>query len=159
MSHLVVAGRPTNLHPGFGVRVNQVEADVWMVCDRIKEKFGDRLYVVVLDDNTRFKFTVVERCDDGQDRMVKSYEELTPKILHDLDFMLSIDPKQRAQILERENDAWREQWEQEELDRQYENVGRPMLSMLEKTGFLQRPVSYPKTGVTGGKGSLKKSRR
>lgn len=150
-------GRPTNLHPPPGMHVNEVESDVWMVCDRLKEKYGDRLYVVVMDDGSNYAFTVMERCDDGEDRMVKKYKALEPSILKDIDFMLMIDLKQRIRLLEAENDKWERDWEEMAAEKQFEEIGLPMWRELERAGFIQRPVSYPKSGVSGGKGSLAKS--
>lgn len=154
---LIVAGRPTNLHPPLGATAYEYSGDVYMVCDRIKEKWGDRLYVVVMDDGSNYNFTVMERCIDGEDRMVKKYKELTPAILQDIDFMLRIDLKQRIRILEKENEKWEKDWAEAAAERQYEEIGRPMWTELERAGFIQRPVSYPKAGVTGGKGSRAKS--
>lgn len=154
---LIVAGRPTNLHPPLGSKAFEYSGDVYMVCERIKDKFGDRVYIVVMDDGSNYCFTAMERCDDGTDLMIKKYTELTPAIIDDLDFMLRIDLKQRIRILEAENDKWEKDWHEAAAERQYEEIGRPMWTELERSGFIQRPVSYPKAGVSGGKGSRAKS--
>ena len=38
-------------------------------------------------------------------------------------------------------------------------MGAPMWGLMERTGFSRRPVSYPKRGVTGGQGSLRREQK
>lgn len=153
----VLQGRPSNLHPPVGSHVNEVESDVYHVCERIKEKFGDKVYIVVMDDGSNYCFTAMERCADGTDMLIKKYKELTPAILNDLDFMLRIDLKQRMRIIEAENDKWEADWAEAAAEKQYEEIGAPMWVELERAGFIQRPKSYAKSGVTGGRGSKAKA--
>lgn len=105
----------------FGLRTPArfVEHDVYNVCQRIKE-IDSRLQVV-LQEGHKMPWVVMENCADGNCRMVKRYEELSPAILDDLRRMLAIPFEKRIEEMQkaadRENDAARkhresDQWQE-----------------------------------------------
>lgn len=107
-----------------GLRINgkyakYVESDIFNVCNRIKEI--DRSLSILLQEGHERPWVVVELCADGEERLVKRYEELTPAILSDLRRMLAVPFQQRIDEMQKEadlaNDVARQQresgkWEQ-----------------------------------------------
>lgn len=152
----ILLGRPSNLHLGAGVSAEYVDGDVFNICQRLKEKHP-KLYIVALDDGSRHCFAVMESCLDGEERLVKKYAELDQRMLADVDYMMSVPLKTRIAIIDRENAKWEEEWKEAQLEKLYDEMGGQMWHDLEACGFIQRPVSYPKAGVTNRKGSLAKS--
>lgn len=80
-----------------------VESDVYNVVNRMKE-IDPNLYVI-LHEGHDMPWVVMEKCADGEVRMVKRYEELTPTILDDLRRMLAVPFQKRIDEMQREADA------------------------------------------------------
>lgn len=148
---LVLPGqcRPSNLILPEGARVELVEADLYNICNRIREELehGERLFVILQEDHPK-PWVVMEHADDGTDMMVLRAEELDGRIIADLRYMLSVPLSKRLDAIEAMEARHEEQRKSDELDELYENLGRPMWSQLEHDGFIEtRPRSYPKRGV------------
>ena len=95
---------PDNIRIGWGAdftRPKLVESDVFNVCERIKE-IDPRLFVVLQEEHPTHKWVIMENCVDGECRMVKRYENLTPAILEDLRYMLAVPFAERLKILDRD---------------------------------------------------------
>lgn len=103
---ITVIGRPDNLRYSGNAKMQLVESDVYNVCNRIKE-IDPNLFVVLHEGHAE-PFVVVEKCVDGEERLVKRYAELTPQILTDLRRMLSIPWEQRWKALAAEVDKHNE---------------------------------------------------
>lgn len=157
MSSLILptGAAPTNLRLRSSVTTTFVENDVYDICKRMRE-VSDRLYAVQLEEGGRHAFAIMEHCDDGVERLVFKTKELDARVIEKLQRLMSMPFDVRVRECEKaeyEADALRKENELEDL---YERVGRPMWTELERCNFITRPVSYPKTGVTGGKGSLRR---
>ncbi len=145
---LLVPGtsRPTNLHYGEGVQATIVDSDLYGMCDRIREISPD-LFIIALSQDDEYAFVIMERCADGVDRLVIKVKELDGRVEHKLRQLLAQPLDSRMDQLEREEYELNEKVHDDEMDELYERMGRPMWAQLEHDGFIQRPVSYPKTGV------------
>ncbi len=102
---LLRLGLPSNLRIGLGATIptRVVENDVYSICERIRQ-LDPNLFVVLHPDHEK-PFVVMERCSDGEARLVKRYAELDQRILADLRRMLSITLEQRFAELDREVEA------------------------------------------------------
>lgn len=155
MTDFFVAHVPKNFRDDFGELV--VEGDTHMVCDQLA-KISPNLLVrrrKRLDNS--YEYIVSEICIDGKERWVMRRDYLDPRLVKDIEYILHVPYEHRyaeAEKLEAKIEADNHEYE---LDKLYDQFGRPMLTELERCGFIQRPVSYPKRGVTGGRGSLERS--
>lgn len=127
------------------------------ICRRIKEEIegGDRLKIIMLSNphTGEYDYTIMETCDDGVERLVLKcgpghrINALDGRVIEKLKWML----KKPLQARIDEFEAWEDEVKaaQRELEKEelYERIGRPMLTDLEKCGFITRPVSYPKKGI------------
>lgn len=147
---------PTNLHLRGSVTTRFVESDLFDVCKRMSA-ISRRLYAVEMEEGTDHGYAVMEVCDDGVHRLVFRAKELDGRVIERLQRLMSMPLDER--VLECERAQYKLEAEQKEnqLDELYERMGRPMLTELDRCGFIDRPVSYPKTGVTGGRGSKGKT--
>lgn len=148
--------RPTNLHLPEGMSAVFVDSDMFDICERVKE-ISPRLYIILLTDDKNYAYTIMEHCVDGVDRLVFKRRQLDARVLAELRQIMSVPLEERVKRLEKEHEKILADYHESQLDDMYEQIGRPMWTDLERCGFIQRPVSYPKTGVTGGKGSLKRT--
>lgn len=147
---------PSNLEiPGW-MKTKYVSGDLYNICLRIKEISPD-LHVIPLEGDGPYHFAIAEDCPDGVTRLVFRCQELDDRALKHLQEIMFLDFTERVKAFDREQEIAEAKRKEAELEELYERVGAPMLPELERAGFIQRPVSYPKTGVTGGKGSKAKS--
>jgi len=160
-SDLILPDRlaPSNLHLRPTTRATFVENDVYDIAKRVA-RIDRRLYILQLDDADADKcaWAVMERCDDGVERLVYKAKALDAHIVTKLEELMSVPLHERIRRAEAQCRKWDD--EQHELmhEELYERLGRPMWGQLEHDGFIgPRPVSYPKSGVVGGRGSLKRS--
>lgn len=143
--------KPDNLRVPDHGRAHLVEADVYHICDRIKE-LDPNLYVYLLDPPVCFgertyRYSVTEFCADRVERLVRRYEELDARVIENLEYMLRVPFEHRlqaAEATEAQNDAARKE---QDFERLYEQVGAPMRRDLERCGFASRNTSYAKRGV------------
>ncbi|MGZ6852643.1 MAG: hypothetical protein ACXVGB_00665 [Mycobacteriaceae bacterium] len=154
--HLPTGIAPTNLHLRDTVSVRFVENDIYDIAKRMQE-VSSRLYAIEAEEHGRVAWIIMEHCEDGVDRLVFRTPHFDGRVIAKLKYLMSVDLHTRLDIIEREEYRFEEARKEAELDELYEKIGRPMWTDLEKTGFITRPVSYPKSGVTGGKGSLKRA--
>jgi hypothetical protein len=97
MSELL-APRPSNLTVPASRRYTAVEADLYNICERIKEI--DPNLRVVMHEGRDEPWVVVERGPDGEERFVSRYAELDARVLEDLRYMLAVPFEKRLQVVE-----------------------------------------------------------
>lgn len=115
---------------------------MYSLCERIKDISPD-LYINGFV-NPEFPWIVVERCKDGQDRVVCKVKELDSRLLDYLRKLMSVPLNERLKLIEKNEYELERKQHEDQLDELYERVGRPMWTQLEHDGFINRPVSYPK---------------
>lgn len=149
---------PSNLHLKASIKARYISGDLYDICGRMNE-IDQRLFVVELDDEDtdRCAYAIMEHCDDGIERLVFRVPELDGRVLERLRKIMAMDLQDRIKMLEKDEYKWEQEREDNMHEKLYEELGRPMLTELAKCGFIDRPISYPTTGVTGGRGSLAKS--
>jgi len=149
MDTLALPTRPDNLHGSYGTLV---DADVYNICERLKE-IDPRLKIHFIDPPIRYgpkvyNFSITEACDDGVERLVFRVEELDARVIQHVQYLLKVPFETRfakAEAIEAKREEERQEAEHEKL---YETMGGPMLRQLEHDGFIEhRGVSYPKRGV------------
>lgn len=145
--------RPTNLHLTPDHKVRYVSNDMFHIADRIRE-ISPRLYILELEKNSaegsKFGLAIMEQCRDGIDRLIFRVKRgnLDSRVLDRLRMLMAQDLHARLAILDAERERWEAEESRDALDNLYENMGGPMWVELENTGFIQRPVSYPKMNRT-----------
>lgn len=152
----ILLGRPSNLHVPMGTRVDYVDSDTFNICNRLREISRD-LYLVVLQGDEQHMFSVVESCPDGWEREVKRYPQLDARILREMQMFEALPLQSRVDFIDKQHKRLDAERKENELEDLYERVGAPMWGDLERCGFIQRPVSYPKSGAVGGRGSAAKA--
>lgn len=153
----LVAGHPSNLHLPRDARAVPIDADLYDICSRVQE-LSPKLQVVLLEDDKNYCWAVMEEATNGDLMLVKKFKELDGRVIQELQKMLHTPLQERIKILEAQAEKDRAAYLEEQSEELYETMGRPMWTELEKAGFIQRGVSYPKTGAVGGKGSKEKSK-
>lgn len=151
--------RPSNLHLSAEMRHAYVDGDLYNICERIKE-IDPRLYIVDLHKSDQFVYAIMEgECQDGFDHVIFKVRELDDRVLKRLRYLMALPLKVRLAIAEKEEHVFAEQAREAEMEELYERIGRPMWTDMDKCGFIPggRGVSYPKSGHTGGKGSLRRN--
>lgn len=138
--------RPSNLHLPPGVKLETIESDVFGICDQIRE-ISDRLFIVVMHQGSQHACAIMERCDDNVDRLIFRVKQLDGRVVKRLRRMMGMSFEDRYKEAEREEFRMKEQEEEAAFEELYERMGAPMWSQLDRDGFIQRPVSYPKVGV------------
>lgn len=139
---LLVGGIPDNLNiPPMGHRAPVVEGDVYNICERLKE-YNPSLFIVFHPEDDH-PYVIMERTERGSEEFVYKTKELDARIFDRLDYIQRVPLSKRLDIIEAEEKAWELAWKEQELDDLYERVGRPMWTELDKTGFIDRPTSYP----------------
>jgi hypothetical protein len=154
--HLPTGVAPTNLHLRDSVTTRFVENDVYDIAKRMREVSPD-LYAIEAEENGKVAWIIMEHCNDGIDRLVFRTPHFDGRVIAKLQHLMSVDLHTRLDIIEKEEYKFEADRKEAELEGLYERIGAPMWTDLEKCGFITRPVSYPKTGVTGGKGSAKRA--
>lgn len=99
-----------------GHKIHWVDQDVLGIVQRVKEI--DPNLSIILHENHRHPFVVMEQCVDGSCRMVSRYAALDARILDDLRYMLSVPFDKRFEALTRridaENEAQEHKWQDSE---------------------------------------------
>lgn len=158
MSNLVLPGRsaPTNLRLRGSVTARLIDSDTYDIARRIQE-LDRSLFIVELHEDDKSEYAIMEACQDGVERLIFKVKQLDARVVMKLQHLMSLSLHARMDVCEKEEykaEADRKAYESEKL---YEELGLPMLSQLGHDGFVDLPISYPKRGVTGGKGSKAKS--
>ncbi len=144
---------PSNLRLSSRATARYIDGDLYGICSRMRE-IDPNLYAVELSDGSAHSYAIMESGRDGQEYLVFKVRELDGRVLHKLAELAAKPLHERLRIAEDMQHRLEEERKEAELDDLYERVGAPMWTELERCGFMQRPVSYPKAGVVGGKGSL-----
>lgn len=150
---LVLATTPRNMRYVRG----HVEGDVFRICERLEE-IDKSLFVYPLDPPVKAgdrtcHYSIVEECADGVPRLVFRATALDARILEHVQYLMNVPFEKRFAEAEARADKLEAEARENEKDELYETMGRPMLTDLERCGFIQRRTSYAKRGVTGGRGS------
>lgn len=148
--------KPSNLSLPPGTKIEYIHNDVFGVCEQLRE-IDPSLYIVLLTGDDKYAWAIMENCHDGLQRLVFKTAELDARVLDRIRKMMALPLKERIARIDAEHKKREEERKEARKDEAVETIALPMYQQLEKDGFLQRPKSYPKTGVTGGKGSLKRS--
>jgi hypothetical protein len=145
--------RPSNLRGPWG---ELVTADQYHISERVQE-LDPNLYIYKFGTNGNITYAICEMCSDRVERLVYRTTALDGRVIERLQFLLHVPFAERlaeAEKIEKKAEEERKEAEHAEL---YERIGGPMLPDLERCGFIQRPKSYAKRGVTGGRGSRRRS--
>lgn len=144
---------PSNLHLGASNKVRYVENDVFDICRRLAH-VDPCLYVVELEATskvTRKKkpaWVIMERCLDGVSRQVCKVEELDARAIEKVEEMRRIPFAYRLRVIEAENEKWERDYQDNELERIYEQMGHAFQRQLWHDGFTDsRPISYPTRAI------------
>lgn len=143
---------PSNLHLRPGVNARYVENDIFDIAKRVRA-VDESLHIIELEEDGRVVYAIMEHGRDGIERLVFRVSELDGRVVERLRYLMAMPLHERLDKLEEEELRANASKHEDDMDELYERVGRPMWTELEKCGFIQRSVSYPKTGVAGGKGS------
>lgn len=147
---LLVGGIPANLNlPPMGHRAPVVEGDLYNICERLKE-YDPNLFIVFHPED-EYPYVIMEHTTRGTEAFVYKTKELDARVFDRLNYMQRVPLQERLKVIEAEERAWELAWKEQELEDLYERVGRPMWTELDKTGFIDRPVSYPAKRVKGPK--------
>lgn len=143
---------PTNLRLPVGTKTFVVEQDMYDICERVRTEIegGDCFFIVLHEEpNGDTYYTVMEQCSDGVDRVaITRIEALDARVLERLRYIMAVPLSKRMDEIERLEKIDAARQKEEELEELYERMGGPMWSQLEHDGFVQRPKSYAKVGVT-----------
>lgn len=134
------------MHLPEGAKAYLVESDVYGICEQIAE-ISPRLHVFLLTDDAKYAYAITEHCEDNVERLVFKVKELDGRVIKRLRTLMAKPLLQRLDEIEKENHRFEQQELDDELERLYEELGRPMWTQLEHDGFIQRSISYPKAGV------------
>lgn len=156
---LVLPFRPSNLELPPGYADLHVNGDVYRICERVAEISPDLFVCPLPAAREPWRFAIGEHCRDGVDRLIFWCRELDDRVIKELARMMAMPLHARLKKCEADEYKFDADEKERELDDLYENVGRPMWTQLEHDGFIQRGVSFPKSGSTGGKGSIRRQQR
>lgn len=136
--------RPSNLNLPDSMDAVPIESDLYNICERLKE-LSPRLHVVYIEGDLERPWTIMEECIDGVSRTVFCCSTLNAEVITRVERIMRIPLETRYAQAEKENELYEKAAAEEEFERLYENMGRPLWTELDKCGFIDsRPVSYPK---------------
>lgn len=143
---------PTNLRLRESVRARYIDSDLYDICRRLKE-LHPAVYVVELTEGDMIAWSVMEDCPDGVQRLIfkcgygQKIDALDGRVITHLQKIMHVPFAHRYEAACKEIDAADAQRKDDELEKLFEDVGRPMWTQLEHDGFIQRNRSYAKRGV------------
>jgi hypothetical protein len=132
---------PANLKRGGRFRSAPITSDIYNICTRLDE-LSPRLGLHWVKD--AIAFVVTETDARGEEAIVMKYRKLTPEIINDVRYWMGVPLTLRAAECERRADKIEADAKDDHFGELYENMGRDMWAELERTGFTQRGVSFPK---------------
>lgn len=139
---------PTSIRLRPEIRTSVVESDLYDIGRRIQE-MHPTVYVLQMDDGNTASWAVMENCDDGVQRLVFKTNVLDQRVLEKLAWIMHVPFEKRLEAAEKEVTDHDAKKKDDELEKLYEEMGRPMLTQLEHDGFIQRSTSYAKGGMYG----------
>ncbi len=143
-SLLLPAGTvPSNLHLDPARQARFVESDIYNICGRLRE-VSRQLFVEEFLTGDGVSYAIMEMCDDRVARLVFKTKDLDARVVEKCQYLLNVPFELRYAAAEKLEQAAAESFKQDQLDELYERVGRPMLTELDRCGFVDRPTSYPK---------------
>lgn len=126
-----------------------IDNDVLGICKSLRE-INRALFIVVHERPDGKNFIVMERCQDGVDRLVKRYAQLDGRVVRDMQYIQGVPLDKRMDALVEENEKYEAEEKEKQLDELYERMGGPMWHQLERDGFIDsRGVSAPKRRKNG----------
>lgn len=147
---LILPGvHPDNLQMDGRLREIDITGDVYRICDRVKEHFGDLIFIRCIEDvyHGGIAYMVMENTPTGQ-QVVYVTKELDARVIENIQYLLKVPFEQRIKEVEAWMDREIEDEKDDEFEEIYERLGGPMLRQLEHDGFIEtRNKSYPKLGV------------
>lgn len=140
--------RPTNLHLKSTVKARFIDGDVLDICERLAE-IDPSLYIVELTESGKDGaiWAVMEHCIDGVDRLVAKVNDFDARVLTKIAYLMHVPFEHRLRAIEEENAAYEQTAHENYLEETYDRIGGEFWRDLERCGFIDRPVSYPKLGV------------
>ena len=141
---LIVPATPANFRR-YGN--TPITSDVYHICERLRE-IDPSLYVYPLDPPVGDKhFSIVEKCRDGVERLVFRAPALDGRIIEHVEYLLHVPFERRFKEAEALADKLDAEAREQEMNEFVEAQAGPMWTELERCGFIQRGVSYPKRGI------------
>lgn len=142
--------KPHNLTLPSDAVMRPIESDLYNICQQVAE-LSPHLHVIEIssEKTNSHTYAIMEHCEDGWERLVFKVrsDELDGRVIKKLRRIMAVPFEQRFQEAAKEIDDWEREQEEKLQDDWYERLGRPMWTQLEHDGFIQRPVSYAKSGV------------
>lgn len=144
---------PTNLSLPPGTGIAYVDADMYDICERVKEISPDIKIVAYDNDGSKYTHGI---CEDTPSKLALIFKVgpacpdtpvLDGRVISKLRRLLAVPLDERLKLIEKEEAKYEADCKENELEELYETMGRPMWTQLEHDGFITRPVSYPKVGV------------
>ena len=134
---------PSNLNLDPARRARFVESDIYDICSRLRE-VSRSLFVEEFLTGDSMSYAIMEMCHDNVARLVFKTPDLDARVVEKCRYLLNVPFEHRLAEAEKQEARDTEAFKDSQLDDLYERVGRPMLTELDKCGFVDRPVSYPK---------------
>lgn len=134
--------QPSNMQLPPGSSQNYVSGDVYDICERIKEL--DRNLRVVPLPSEHFPFGIALIEDDGTERLIFRAKVLDDRVIKRVRYIMGVPFEQRLAVIDKEIHRDEVEEKERQLEDLYDRMGGEMWHQLERCGFSQRPVSYPK---------------
>lgn len=146
MSKLDIPGSaaPNNLHFAEDVKATIIEADLYNICERLRE-VDPSLFIILLEDGNDHRFTIMEKCDDGWDRLVWSVDALDARVIDKARYLKSVPFEHRVDEAEKVEARMIAEKEAEAFEEFYDKLGGPMKRQFAHDGFIDpiNSTSYP----------------
>lgn len=136
MSKLEIPGSaaPNNLHFADDVRATLIEQDLYDICTRLNE-IDPSLFIILLEDGNSHRYTIMEHCSDGWDRLVWSVNDLDQRVLEKAAYLKKVPFEHRLEEAEKVEARMKAEAESEAFEEFYEKLGGPMRHQLRHDGF------------------------
>lgn len=121
-----------------------VESDMYDICNRVKE-IDPSLFIVLLQSQEKgYVYAIMEKCEDGVERLVYKVKELDERVLERLRYLMKYPLTERMAELEKEEYKMKRDAKEDEIEELYERMGAPMQHQLVRDGFADRRSFYRK---------------
>lgn len=136
MSRIDIPGSaaPNNLHFADDVKATIIEHDLYDICTRLQE-VDPTLFIISLEDGNSHRFTIMEHCTDGWDRLVWSVNALDARVIDKARYLKSVPFEHRWQEAEKLEAKMQAESEAEAFEEFYEKLGEPMRRQFRHDGF------------------------